>query len=319
MSRTTFRVLPQTYNHDVAANRRRRETTKWLTVALFVVPGMAVFLLFILIPLVQSAFFSVYRWNGFGPLENYVGLENYQRLWGHNIFLDSVLHSFTIVALSLLIQLPMALALALLVGRGSLPGRRIFRMILFVPYVFSEILTAVIFDYVLHPHEGLVNTIFRTLIPNYQNIAWLGDRHLVLISIFAVLTWKYFGFHMILYMAGLQNIPQDLEEAARVDGATEWQVLRRVTLPLLGPTIRLTVFLSVLGSLQQFELVWVLTEGGPVNASELIGTYLYKFGIQRFNLGYGSAVAVSLFLITLVFSLGYQRMIMRQDYSYEML
>ncbi len=319
MSRATFRVLPQTYNHEIAADRRRREVAKWSTVALFVVPGLAVFLVFILMPLVQSAFFSLYRWNGFGPLENYVGLENYQRLWGHTVFVDSVLHSFGIVALSLLIQLPLALALALMVGRGSLPGRRVFRLILFVPYIFSEILTAVIFDYVLHPHEGLMNTVLRTFVPNYQNIAWLGDRHLVLLSIFAVLTWKYLGFHMILYMAGLQNIPRDLEEAARVDGATDWQVLRRITLPLLGPTIRLTVFLSVLGSLQQFELVWVLTEGGPVNASELIGTYLYKFGIQRLNLGYGSAVAVSLFLITLLFSLGYQRMIMRQDYSYEML
>jgi raffinose/stachyose/melibiose transport system permease protein len=130
-----------------------------------------------------------------------------------------------------------------------------------------------------------------------------------------VLTWKYFGFHMILYMAGLQSIPADLEDAARVDGANERQVLQNITLPMLGSTIRLTVFLSVVGSFQQFVLVWVLTEGGPVNASELIGTYLYKFGIVRQNLGYGSAVAIVLFGITLVFSLGYQRIIMRQDFS----
>ncbi|MCC6802364.1 MAG: sugar ABC transporter permease, partial [Anaerolineae bacterium] len=122
-------------------------------------------------------------------------------------------------------------------------------------------------------------------------------------------------FHMILYMAGLQSIPADLEDAARVDGATERNVLRHITLPLLGSTIRLTVFLSVLGSFQQFVLVWVMTEGGPVNASELIATYLYKYGIQRFNLGYGSAVAIVLFCITLVFSIGYQRIIMRQDFQ----
>ncbi len=122
---------------------------------------------------------------------------------------------------------------------------------------------------------------------------------------------------MILYMAGLQSIPGDLEDAARVDGATEREVLQYMTLPLLGSTIRLTVFLSVLGSFQQFVLVWVLTQGGPVNASEVVATYLYKFGIQRFQLGYGSAVAVVLFAITLVFSLGYQRLVMRQDFAIE--
>jgi raffinose/stachyose/melibiose transport system permease protein len=139
----------------------------------------------------------------------------------------------------------------------------------------------------------------------------------VLFGIFAVITWKYFGFHMILYMAGLQNISKDLEDAARVDGANEAQVLRNITLPLLGSTLRLTVFLSVLGSFQQFVIIQIMTLGGPVNASEVIGTYLFKYGIQRFNLGYGSAVAVVLFAITLVFSIGYQRIILRRDYSAE--
>ena len=123
---------------------------------------------------------------------------------------------------------------------------------------------------------------------------------------------------MILYMAGLQSIPGDLEDAARVDGATQRQVLQYMHAGApLGSTIRSTVFLSVLGSFQQFVLVWVLTQGGPVNASEVVATYLYKFGIQRFQLGYGSAVAVVLFAITLVFSLGYQRLVMRQDFAME--
>src|SRR5690606_38870421 len=136
----------------------------------------------------------------------------------------------------------------------------------------------------------------------------------VIFVLFAVLTWKYFGFHMILYMAGLQGIPKDLEEAARVDGANALEVLRFVTLPLLGSTIRLTIFLSVLGAFQQFVLAWVLTnQGGPANSSQLIATYLYKYGIQLTELGYGSAVAVVLFCITFTSSRGYQRVVMRQD------
>lgn len=316
MSVPRFRVLPTAYE-QTRRDRQRQQVNKYLVVALFTVPSMLVFTIFLLIPIIQSGYFSLYDWDGFGPLTDFVGLGNYQRLLNHSIFQGAVLHSLLIMALSVCLQLPLALGLALLVGRGKLRGKKLFRMFLFVPYVFSEVITAIIWRYVLNPGDGLANLTFRLLIPGAENVAWLADRNLALISVFAVLTWKYFGFYMILYMAGLQSIPADLEEAARVDGATEPQVLRKITLPMLGSTIRLTVFLSVLGSFQQFVLVWVLTEGGPVNATELIATYLYKFGIQRFWLGYGSAVAIVLFLITLVFSLGYQRMVLRQDYAVE--
>ena len=123
------------------------------------------------------------------------------------------------------------------------------------------------------------------------------------------------SLHFILYTAGLQDIPSELEEAAEIDGASTWQKLRYVTIPLLGRTIRLSVFLSVLGSLQIFDLIWVMTTGGPVNASETMATYLYKFGFQRFAIGYGSAVAVVLFVICLAFAIFYQRQIMSRDYS----
>jgi raffinose/stachyose/melibiose transport system permease protein len=308
-----FRVLPSTYD-QTHRDHRRRQWNKAFLIALFLLPGMILFLLFVLVPILQSGVFSLYKWDGFGPPTNFIGLDNYSKLLNTKIFQNSVLHSFIIMGLSLSVQLPLALGLALLVGRGKLRGKRVFRAILFIPYVFSEVITALIWRYVLTPGPGLANLVLGALIPNFKPITWLADRNLVLYAYFAVLTWKYFGFHMILYMAGLQAIPADLEDAARVDGATEWNVLRHITLPMLGSTIRLTVFLSVLGSFQQFVLVWVLTEGGPINASELIATYLYKYGIQRFLLGYGSAVAIVLFLITLVFSLGYQRIIMKQDF-----
>jgi len=308
-----FRVLATPYE-QANRDKQRRQLSKTLLIAAFTLPGMIIFFLFVLMPIAQSVVFSTYDWNGFGPLEEFVGFGNYSRLFNHSVFQMAVAHSFTIMMLSLTIQLPLALGLALLVGRGALKGKRIFRAILFIPYVFSEVITAIIWRYVLSPNPGaLLNAALASVIPDYQAVGWLAERDIVLYAYFAVLTWKYFGFHMILYMAGLQGIPADLEDAARVDGANEWEVLRNITLPLLGSTIRLTIFLSVVGSFQQFVLVWVLTEGGPVNASELIGTYLYKFGIQRFNLGYGSAVAIVLFSITLVFSLLYQRFIMRQD------
>ena len=307
-----FRVLPSAYEQNRRAKQQQQRSTN-LTIALFLLPGMILFLLFVLMPIGQSAVFSLYRWDGFGPPTDFVGLENYQRLINHSVFQISLTHSLTIMMLSLVVQLPLALGLALLVGRGNLRGKRVFRAILFIPYVFSEVITAIIWRYVLSPGNGLVNVVLGSFIPNYQPIGWLAETEIVLYAYFAVLTWKYFGFHMILYMAGLQGIPTDLEDAARIDGASERKVLQHITLPLLGSTIRLTVFLSVVGSFQQFVLVWVLTGGGPVNASDLIGTYLYKFGIQRFALGYGSAIAIVLFIITLVFSLTYQRFVMRRD------
>jgi raffinose/stachyose/melibiose transport system permease protein len=227
-----------------------------------------------------------------------------------------VWNSFKIVVLSVAIQLPLALSLALIVGRGALPGRSGFRTVLFIPYVFAEILTAYIWVYVFHPTDGVANLFLGSIIPNYQNILWLGDQNVILFSIFIVITWKYFGLHMILYMAALQGVSGDLEDAARLDGATELEVIRKITIPLIGPTIRLTVYLSVLGSFQQFVLFWILSRGGgPANSAHVLSTYMYKFGILGLRLGFGSAVAVVLFAITLSFSLIYQFTVLQQDYE----
>ena len=319
MSLTNASQFPKLKRQDGKAKNDKRDQmlTKWLTIAIFVVPGMLLFMIFVLIPIIQSGIFSAYDWDGFGPISEseFIQFGNYERLFGHNIFQGAVYHSFMILLMSLGIQLPIALCIALLVGRGELPGRRIYRAMLFIPYVFSEVITAIIWLYVLHPNQGLANTAFAAIIPNYEPIAWLGNKEIVMYSIFAVLIWKYLGFYMILYMAAIQGVSKDLEEAARIDGASEFDVLRLITLPLIGPTIRLTIFLSVLGSVQQFVIIWVMTTGGPVNSSDVMSSYLYKYGIQRFKLGYGSAVAVVLFSITFVFSMLYQRFVMNRDYE----
>ncbi len=305
--------------------RARRNLDKLILIPLFVLPGMILFFTFVLMPVAQSARYSLYEWDGFGTPSNFaelrgddqIPLGNYEKLFNHGDFRTALRNSSLLMLLSLAVQLPIALILALLVGRGDLPGRTFFRGLLFVPYVFSEIIAAIIWQYVLRGNaEGPANQLFASFIPNFGAVDWLGDRQYVMYAIFAVLTWKYFGFYMILYMAGLQGVPKDLEEAGRVDGANWLQVLRWITLPMMGNTLRLTVFLSVLGSFQQFVVVQVLTRGGnPFNEGHVIATYLFKFGFKRFDMGYGSAVAVVLFLICLAFSIGYQRMVMQRDYQ----
>lgn len=317
MSSISSAAVAPDYMRVIAADRRRRARRKYGFVLALVAPGMLLFVLFVLMPILQSAFLSMFKWNGLAVLtmDDFQNFGNFDRLFSHAPFKAAVTHNIILIVLSLTVQLPLAMGLALLVGRGSLPGRRFFRMMLFVPYVFSEIITAIIWRYVLDPQNGLFTTVLRTLTGTNATVTWLGDQNLVMVAIFFVLTWKYFGFYMILYMAALQSVPGDLEDAARIDGATEGQVLRFITLPLLGPTIRLTVYLAVLGSIQQFAIVWIMTTGGPLDWSETLGTYVYKHGIQRMNLGYGSAVAIVMFTVTLIFSLAYQRFVLRRDYE----
>ncbi len=294
--------------------RFQRRTLDNLTVALFLAPALVVFLAFVIYPILRSVYFSMFNWKGFGPAVDFVGLQNYADIFKDQVFMKAVGNGLIIVLLSLVVQLPLALALALMVGR-DLPGRAFFRTIFFLPYVVSEVITAIMWLGLFNPDpdRGLFNAIL-VLIPGVKAVSWLGNTSIVMAALFVVMTWKYFGLHMLLYMAGLQNIPSEVEEAARIDGANGRQLLTNITMPLLGGTIRTTIYLSVVGSLQQFILVWIMTKGGPVNASEMMATYMYRFAFVRFWLGYGCAVALVMFLICLVFSLIYQRLARQPDY-----
>lgn len=294
-------------------DKRRFARNRALTILFFVAPGLILLLAFLIIPIFQAIYYSLWRWNGLGPLVDFQGVNNYRLALTNSVFHKSLWNSLTLILLSLALQLPFAMAMALTLVRGNLRFASVFRAIFFVPYVFSEVITGIIFISVYSPRNGLLNWGLSFFNPAMANTAWLADRDLVLFCIFIVITWKYFGFHMLLYMAGLQNVDKDVEDSARVSGANERQVLRFVTLPMMGNTIRLSVYLSVLGALQQFILVWVLTTGGPANASEVIVTFLYKFGVQRMQLGFGSAVAVILLGITVTFSLIYQHFVLNRD------
>jgi raffinose/stachyose/melibiose transport system permease protein len=284
-----------------------------LTIFLFLIPAFALFIIFIIYPILQSVYYSFFSWKGLGAATDFIGLDNYAQILKDKIFQKAVLNGLLIIGLSLGIQLPMALALAIMVGR-DLPGRGFFRMIFFMPYVISEVITAIAFLglYNADPSRGLINAILVLFGVKAQ--AWLGNMQLVMPSLFVVLTWKWFGLHMLLYLAGLQGIPPEIEEAARIDGANSLQLIRFITIPMLGSTIRTSVYLSILGSMQQFVLVWIMTKGGPVNASEVMATYMYRYGFVRFWYGYGSAVAIVMLMISLVFSIGYLRIIRQPEY-----
>jgi raffinose/stachyose/melibiose transport system permease protein len=290
-----------------------RRTKDRLTIVLFLLPAFILFILFVIYPIFRSVYFSTFNWKGFGPAVDYVGLENYQKIITDEVFLKAIKNVLIIIALSLGLQLPFALLLAVLVGR-DLPGRSFFRMIFFLPYVLSEVNTGIMWMllYNADPERGFLNSIMVLI--GLEPVAWLADMNVVIFAVFITLTWKYFGFHMLLFLTGLQNIPREIEEAALIDGANSIQNFFYITLPLLGSTIKTSVYMSVLGSIQQFILVWVMTRGGPVNASETMSTYMYRFGFVRFQLGYGSAVAIIMFILCVIFSLVYQALTRKPDY-----
>ena len=165
------------------------------------------------------------------------------------------------------------------------------RLLFFAPYVIAEIIAGIVFQLMLVPN-GMVDQVLESMGLGFMVQLWLADPDVVMYTLFVIISWKYFGFHMIIMLAGLQNIPREVEEAALVDGASRNQTIRHITLPLLGPTIRVSVFLSIIGALQLFDLVWATTKGGPVNASNTMAIYMYDWGFRRQELGYGSAVAV---------------------------
>ncbi|MBX6372117.1 MAG: sugar ABC transporter permease [Acidothermus sp.] len=314
---TVGTAVPATDQRVAVRTHRRpgkRRATSWRTRAeltLLLGPALVLFVGFVLTPIAVAVYYSLYHWSGFGPLSDFAGIDNYKTALADPVFHKAILHNIIIALLSLFIQLPLSIGIALLLNR-KLWGRGFLRLVVFAPYVLSEAVTAVIWLLMLQP-GGFADQVLRAVGLEGLIRPWLADQHLVLYTLFVVITWKYIGFGIVLLLAGLQGIPDELREAAALDGATPWQVTRRVTIPLLGPTIRIWIFLSMIGSLQLFDLVWIMTTGGPANASTTMAVYMIDHGFRRYEFGYGSAVAVILFIICFVFALVYQRFALRRD------
>jgi raffinose/stachyose/melibiose transport system permease protein len=274
---------------------------------------MAVFVVW---PVVSAVRMSIYRWKGFGPMDDFIGLDNYRLVLTDDVFRHAVLHNFIIVGLSVLIQLPLGLAIALLLNR-RIRGRGMLRTIVFVPYVVAEVIAGVVWYQLLQPESGVIDGLISSIGLTPPEQGFLGTPSLALGTVFVVLTWKYLGLAILLFLAGLQGVPDELYEAAQLDGASWWQVQRRVAIPLLAPTMRTWAFLSMIGSLQLFDMVWILTGGGPANATTTMATYLITMGTARHNYGIAGAASVVLFVVGFVMAMLYQLFVLRRDNTIE--
>jgi raffinose/stachyose/melibiose transport system permease protein len=260
-----------------------------------------------------AVYYSLVRWRGAGPPTEFVGWRNYRLAFEDPIFRDALWNNLIILVGSLAFQLPIALGIALLLNR-RFRGRAFFRLLVFVPYVLAEVTVGIMWKLVLI-RDGTADALLKSLGLGSLVQGWLSDLPLIIWTLLFILTWKYVGFAIILFLAGLSNVPDELTEAAAIDGASWWQIQRHITIPLLGPTIRIWMFLSMIGSLQVFDVIWVVAAPSvrSLGAANTMATYMVDNGFFARLWGYGNAVAVILFVISFVAALLFQRFVLRRD------
>ncbi|WP_321904048.1 carbohydrate ABC transporter permease [Paraburkholderia tropica] len=273
-----------------------RFSAQWLVAATFLAPAVVLLAVFLLYPLVSSLRLSLLDWNGLGSNARFVGLSNWAKLAHDAVFWQSLANNALLAAASIVVELPIALALAVMLEKAG-RGARLLKILYFLPLLMSSVAIGVLFKNVYDPNFGPLNAALHGLGLDALARDWLGDPHLSLGSTIAVICWQNTPFYMILFLAGLSSLPQEIAEAARLDGASEWILFWRIKLPHLQGTVRTAVLLSVLGSLRYFDLIYVMTGGGPEGSSELMATYMYRTVFSSFQLGYGSTIGSAMFII----------------------
>ena len=281
---------------------------------LWVLPAVALYSLFTLVPLISGLYLATLRWDGIADPE-FVGLDNFRRMTRDTKLVDAFQHNLIYAAGTVTGKVLISLGLALLLHR-SMHGRSIYRTALFLPVVMSFVVVGILWTWLYNNDFGLVNELLRSIRLGGIATDWLGDTRFALWALIVVDIWKWYGFHMVIFLAGLQTIPADLYEAASLDGASAWNKLIRITLPLLRPVMLVNVTLSLLGALNVFDIPFVMTEGGPANSTNVLALHTYIQAFQFNRLGYGSAMSYAIFLFISVIALIQLRIMSRDTADY---
>jgi multiple sugar transport system permease protein len=277
-----------------AWKRNQQRYAPWL----FLAPGIVMFTLFVLWPILESIWISFYDWDGLGP-KTWIGLANYRELFDDEAFYTSLQNNILWLVLYLL-AVPAGLAVALFLNQ-TVTGIRIYKSLFFFPFVISQVVVGLIFTWFYAPNLGLLTALIKAV--TGSEIAVLADDRYVTYGIIAAGLWPQIAYCMILYLTGLNNINPEQIEAGRMDGAKGFRLLRHIVLPQLGPATFIAVVVTVIGALRSFDLVSIMTDGGPYGSSRVLSFYMYEQALSEygFRMGYGAAIAVVLFLIMMVF------------------
>lgn len=281
------------------------------TIALFVLPAVLLFVVFIPIPLISSLLLSLFKWDLLSP-PRFVGLNNYIRMFTLDpTFLQSIGNTFRYLLASILLQIPMAYFLAILLTRGNW-GEKGFRNLIFMPVTLSGTAVSLMFYFVYHPDTGILNNTIRLFGNKEFNWAWLAEAKTAMLAVVIAVAWQFVGYHMVIYVTGITGISNDVIEAAKIDGANVLQVAWYIITPLMKPVLNVSLVLITTSSLKAFDSIYVMTNGGPLHATEVMASHMYQKAFHHLDYGYGCAIGLMLFALCVVFS-GLWSRIFRSD------
>ena len=272
-------------------------------IVIFLLPALILFCGVLIAPIVMSGYYSFFDWNGIGT-KTFIGLSNYKELFQSDAigFMKALRNSLLLALLSVGLQLPLALGLALTLGKG-IKGERAFLSIYFMPVLISTVVIGQLWLKIYNPDYGILNVFLRAIGHEDWTRIWLGKRETALGAVFVPTLWQYVGYHMLLLYAGVKSVPTELREAGMLDGATDWQINRYIVLPYIKPIIRISVIFAITGSLKSFDLIYVLTNGGPFHSTEVPSTLMISMLFLRNRYGMGSTIAVLLIILCFGFAL----------------
>ena len=274
-----------------------------INIIAFLLPALVLFVGVLIAPIILSGYYSFFDWNGFGE-KTYIGFSNYVELFTSDAigFLKALRNSLLLAGLSVFVQLPFSLALALVLGR-SIKGERGFLSVFFMPVLISTVVIGQLWLKIYNPSYGILNVFLRAIGLESWTRIWLGTTQTALGACFVPTLWQYVGYHMLLMYAGVKSVSPDLREAAKIDGATNGQVNRYIVIPSIKPIIKVSVIFAITGSLKSFDLIYVLTNGGPLHATEVPSTLMIDMLFLRNRYGMGSTIAVMLIVLCFAFAL----------------
>jgi raffinose/stachyose/melibiose transport system permease protein len=285
-------------------------------IAIFVLPAFIVFSSVVILPIVFSGYYSLLDWNGAGK-GTFIGLSNYVEMFTNpsTYFIKGIANSAILAGLSIFVQVPLALGLALLISRG-VKGEAFFRNIYFIPVIVSTTVIGQLWMKVYHPNNGMLNVLLQSIGLASWKRSWLADPSISLGAVFFVLIWQYIGYHMLLLYSAIKAIPSSLYEAAEIDGCSKGQLSRHISIPLILPMIKVCVTFALIGSLKTFDLIYVLTKGGPIHATEVPTTLMFSNIFLNYRYGLGSSMAIFILLECLLFTVCVQRAFKVEDYEF---
>ena len=273
-----------------------------LTPFLFLLPAVLIMLVFVYYPVVQNFYFSLFKWSAIDPDMKFIGLKNYVELFSDDIIWLSLKNNVLYAVISVVFQVGLSLVLAALIESKLIRPRWgvVFRNAVFLPAVLAVTVVALTWQLIYRPDTGLINQALRALNLDFLVHTWLGEETTAIYSIIAVSQWQWVGYDMVLFIVAIQAIPEELYESARVDGASPLRQFLNITVPLVRETTLVLATITVIGGFKVFDIVWVMTAGGPNHASETLGNYLYRVGFRNDEMGYAAAIATLLFFITFI-------------------